>query len=58
MLKRSFTAYGENDKIIEKGIAEFEEGASEEETDMNFLDAIAIIVGEDVIEDKVVSITA
>ena len=58
MLERPFTAYGDNDKIIKKGLARFEEGESEEDTEINFLDAIAFIVGEDVVADKVTRITS
>ena len=58
MLERSFTAYGDKGRVIKKGVARFEEGNSEEEADMNFLDAIAFIVGEDVVADKVTRITS
>jgi len=56
MLTDTYTAYGENNKTIKSGTVSYEACSTDEETAMNWGEAVVQDVGEELFEAEVVGI--
>ena len=55
-MKSTYTAYGSNGETVKSGTVTYEAGPNDDETAMNFAEAVVQDVGEDRFENEVVGI--
>lgn len=56
MKTSTYTAYAAAGRVVKTGVVTYQEGKTEDETAMNFGEAVVADVGEDTFESEVVGI--